>query len=133
MDGVQGWWPRSKHWGGRHAEDDHTQYSFTDMPFVGSVNDVPYEKLFAHLIPKLRSNCFSSTDADLILWYGSDHVQKEWFILNHEYWAWDIDIEIPLGQCIAGKVPLFVSWHNVEVVSIAPLHPCEVYVTVPDW
>lgn len=59
--------------------------------------------------------------------------QSNYETSNHEYWASDTDFDTRLRQRVAGKLALFVGWHNVEVYSIPPLRCGEVDVTVPDW
>lgn len=69
-----GWRCRWRHWSGRRAVDDHTHVKFMDLPFVRSVEELPYERLLAQLVPKIRSGGFFTTAADLNLWYGGDQV-----------------------------------------------------------
>lgn len=71
--------------------DDHTYGSFMDMTFVRSVEEGPYEKRIARLIPKRRAEFLTSTVAYLDLWCYGGHVRKKWFASNHDYWASDID------------------------------------------
>lgn len=93
-----------------------------NMPFVLSVEKVPYESKLAQLEPKLQSDWSSQTKTDLELWCGVNHVRQEWFTLNHEYRARNLYFEIRLRQRVAGKSFSCVTWQNVEVFSISLVH-----------
>lgn len=62
-----GWLRHWIHWGGWRAVDDHTLGNIMDMPFVSSLEKVHYERRLACLLPKIQSDEFSSTAADLDL------------------------------------------------------------------
>lgn len=64
---MPGWAASLETLGGGRVEGGHTRCKFTDMPFVRSVKDVPYTKLLAHLLQKLRTEGLTSTAADLDL------------------------------------------------------------------
>lgn len=113
--------------------DDQNHKTFMDMPFARTVMEMPYEKRLALLFRRLQSDRFYVTAADLDLWCGGDHVRKEWFTSNHEYWACNIKVKTLLRQCGAGKLPLFVDWHKIKMFSTPPARLNEVYLTVADW
>lgn len=56
---------------------DHTHGNFMGMPFLHSVEEVPYEKRFARSFPRLRTNVFYSTTTNVYWSCGCDHVRKE--------------------------------------------------------
>lgn len=49
-----------------------------------------------------------------------------------EDWAHDIYIKVLLCQHVARTLRLFMSWNNVDVFLISPVHLSEVYAIVPD-
>lgn len=79
--------------------NNHTHGSLMGMRVVCSVvkvhyEKVHYEKVLACLLPRLLSDRFSATAADLDFWCGGNHASNERFTLNHANWAHNTDTAI---------------------------------------
>lgn len=58
--------------------------------------------------------------------------ESVWFLIDHEYWAQDCDLEMRQHTTQQHK-GIFVGWHNVKLFVIQPRDHVLAYVSVSSW